>query len=99
MGKIKNAIKVAYDWLNKTYQWLSLEGGMLHILGFATSMLTFTPIVGWVWASAITWAIAIGIEAIHFFSKRNTLKQCGNDIIRDAIGWGYGVIVVLLHTI
>lgn len=79
MEKIKNAISAAYQWLNK-------EGGMLHILGFMCMMLTLQPFVGWVLASVISWIIAFGKEAIDFITKRNTLKQCGNDIIRDAIG-------------
>ena len=88
MEKIKNAISTAFAWLNKAYQWLSLEGGMLHILGFTCMMLTLQPFVGWVLASVIAWIIAFGKEAVDFITKRNTLKQCGNDIIRDAIGWG-----------
>lgn len=86
MEKIKNAISKALAWLNKAYQWLSLEGGMLHFLGFMCMMLTLQPFVGWVLASIISWIIFLGKEAVDFITKRNTLKQCGNDIIRDAIG-------------
>ena len=86
MQKIKNVISKILAWLKLAYQWLSLEGGMLHILGFICMMLTLQPFVGWVLASVIAWTIAFGKEAIDFITKRNTLKQCGNDIIRDAIG-------------
>lgn len=90
MDKIKNAIKSAYQWLDK-------EGGMLHFLGFMCMMLTLEPLVGWVLASVIAWIIAFGKEAVDFIRKTNTLKQCGNDIVRDAIGWGAGSLVTLLH--
>jgi hypothetical protein len=86
MEKIKNAISKAFAGLNKAYQWLSLEGGMLHLLGFICMMLTLQPFVEWVLASVIAWIIFLGKEAIDFITKRNTLKHCGNDIIRDAIG-------------
>lgn len=98
MEKIKNAISKAFAWLNKAYQWLSLEGGMLHFLACYAIMHTFEPL-GLGWASLITWVVAIGLEAIHFLSKRNTLKQCGNDIIRDAIGWACAYVVILIQNI
>ena len=99
MEKIKNAISKAFAWLNKAYQWLSLEGGMLHFLGFMCMMLTLQPFVGWVLASVIAWTIAFGKEAIDYFiRKANTLKQCGNDIVRDAIGWGVASVVILIKT-
>ena len=63
-------------------------------------MLTLQPFVGWVLASAIAWIIAFGKEAIDYFiRKSNTLKQCGNDIIRDAIGWGCGTIVIIMQNL
>lgn len=89
MEKIKKAI-------NAAYQWLSLEGGMLHILACYALMLTFVPF-GFGWASAITWAVAIGKEICDIARKRNTLLQTINDIIRDAIGWGCGSIVIQIQ--
>ena len=90
MEKIKNAIKSAYQWLNK-------EGGMLHFLGFMCMMLTLQPFVGWVLASVISWIIAFGKEAIDYFVlKSNNFKQVLNDIIRDAIGWGISSLIVFL---
>ena len=92
MEKIKNAIKSAYQWLDK-------EGGMLHFLGFMCMMLTLEPFVGWVLASVIAWIIAFGKEAIDYFiRKSNNLKQVLNDIIRDAIGWGCASVVILITT-
>lgn len=96
MGKLKNAINKAATWLNEVYQWLCKEGGMLHLLGFICMMLTLEPFVGWTWASVVSWIIAFGKEAFDFLTKRNTLKQCGNDIVRDAIGWGVASIVILI---
>ena len=93
MEKIKNAIKSAYQWLDK-------EGGLLHFLGFMCMMLTLQPFVGWVLASVIAWIIAFGKEAIDYFiRKSNNLKQVLNDIIRDAIGWGCASVVWLIATI
>lgn len=86
MEKVKIAFSKVAAWLNIAYQWLNKEGGMLHFLGFMCMMLTLQPFVGWVLASVIAWIIAFGKEIIDFITKRNTLKQCGNDIIRDAIG-------------
>lgn len=88
MEKIKNAIRAAYQWLNK-------EGGMLHILACYAMMLTFAPI-GFGWATAITWAVAIAKEICDIARKRNTLQQTINDIIRDAIGWGCASLVWLI---
>lgn len=99
MEKIKNAISKAFAWLNKAYQWLSLEGGMLHILGFICMMLTLQPFVGWVLASVIAWIIAFGKEAIDFIRKKNNLRNVANDLIRDAIGWVCGSIVIIMQTI
>ena len=99
MEKIKNFITKALAWLNKAYQWLSLEGGMLHILGFMCMMLTLQPFVGWVLASVIAWIIAFGKEAIDFIRKKNNLRNVANDLIRDAIGWGSGSIVIIMQTI
>jgi hypothetical protein len=97
MEKIKNAISKVLAWLNKAYQWLSLEGGMLHFLGFMCMMLTLQPFVGWVLASVIAWIIAFGKEAIDYFIlKSNNFKQVLNDIIRDAIGWGISSLIVFL---
>ena len=98
MEKIKNAINKALAWLNKAYQWLSLEGGMLHLLACYAIMLTFAPF-GFGWASAITWLIAIAKEVYDFVSKTNTLQQALNDIVRDAIGWGCASVVWLIATI
>ena len=89
MEKIKNAIKSAYQWLDK-------EGGMLHFLCCYALMLTFAPI-GFGWASAITWAVAIAKEICDIARKSNTLKQALNDIVRDAIGWGGASVVILAH--
>ncbi len=91
MEKIKNAIKSAYQWLDK-------EGGMLHFLACYAMMLTFAPF-GFGWASAITWAVAIAKEVADIARKRNTLQQALNDIIRDAIGWGCASVVWLIATI
>ena len=100
MEKIKNAISKALAWLNKAYQWLSLEGGMLHFLGFMCMMLTLQPFVGWVLASVIAWIIAFGKEAIDYFVlKSNNFKQVLNDIIRDAIGWVCGSIVIIMQNL
>lgn len=89
MEKIKNAIKSAYHWL-------SLEGGLLHILACYAMMLTFAPI-GFGWASAVTWGVAIAKEVYDFVNKKNNIKQCANDIIRDAIGWGGAALVILIQ--
>ena len=78
MEKIKNAIKSAYHWL-------SLEGGMLHILACYALMLTFAPL-GFGWASVITWSVAVGKEVYDIVRKTNNIKQVFNDIIRDGIG-------------
>lgn len=91
MEKIKNAIKSAYQWLDK-------EGGMLHFLACYALMLTFAPF-GFGWASAITWGVAIAKEICDIARKRNTLKQALNDIVRDAIGWGCASVVWLIATI
>ena len=91
MEKIKNAIKSAYQWLDK-------EGGLLHILACYAMMLTFAPL-GFGWASAITWLIAIAKEVYDFVNKKNNIKQSANDIIRDAIGWGCASVVWLIATI
>ena len=88
MEKIKNAIKSAYQWLDK-------EGGMLHLLACYAMMLTFAPF-GFGWASAITWGVAIAKEICDIARKSNTLQQALNDIIRDAIGWGISSLVVFL---
>lgn len=88
MEKIKNAIKSAYQWLDK-------EGGMLHILACYAMMLTFAPI-GFGWASAVTWGVAIAKEVADIIRKTNNFQQALNDIIRDAIGWGLATIVILL---
>ena len=89
MEKIKNAIKSAY-------QWLSLEGGMLHLLACYAIMLTLVPIGYW-WASAITWGVAIGKEICDIARKSNNFQQALNDIIRDAIGWGGAALVILIQ--
>lgn len=100
MNKIKNAISKALAWLKKAYQWLDKEGGMLHFLGFMCMMLTLEPFVGWVLASVIAWIIFWGKEAIDYFiRKSNNLKQVLNDIIRDAIGWGIGSIVIIMQNL
>ena len=96
MDKIKNAISKALAWLKKAYQWLDKEGGMLHFLACYAMMLTFAPL-GFGWASAITWAVAIGKEICDIARKRNTLQQALNDIIRDAIGWGGAALVILIQ--
>ena len=95
MEKIKNAISKVLAWLNKAYQWLNKEGGMLHILACYAMMLTFTPIIGVWWATAITWAVAIGKEAYDIVTKRNTWRQSANDLVRDAIGWGCAFVTML----
>lgn len=92
MEKIKNAISKALAWLKKAYQWLSKEGGLLHFLACYAIMQTFEPL-GLGWASLITWSIALAKEAFDLIRKTNNLKNVANDIIRDAIGWGCGVIV------
>jgi hypothetical protein len=91
MEKLKNAIKLAYQWLSK-------EGGMLHFLACYAMMLTFAPF-GFGWASAITWAVAIGKEICDIARKSNNFQQALNDIIRDAIGWGCASVVWLIATI
>ena len=88
MEKIKNAIKSAYQWLDK-------EGGLLHFLACYAMMLTFAPF-GFGWASAVTWGVAIAKEICDIARKSNTLQQALNDIIRDAIGWGISSLVVFL---
>jgi hypothetical protein len=99
MEKLKNAISKALAWLNKAYQWLDKEGGMLHLLACYAMMLTLEPFVGWVLASVIAWIIFLGEEAIDYFiRKSNNLKQVLNDIIRDAIGWGCASVVWLITT-
>ena len=92
MEKLKNIIRSAYEWLNK-------EGGLLHILACYALMLTFAPFVGIGWASVVTWTIAFAKEVIDLIRKSNNLEQALNDVIRDAIGWGCGVIVGLLQTL
>ena len=91
MEKLKNVIKTAYDWLD-------IEGGIFHLVICYALMLTFAPF-GLGWATLITWVVAIAKEVYDLVKKTNNLKQVLNDIIRDAIGWGCGVIVMLLHTI
>jgi hypothetical protein len=85
MEKIKNAISKALAWLKKAYQWLDKEGGMLHFLACYALMLTFAPL-GFGWASAITWGVAIAKEICDIICRSNTIQQALNDIIRDAIG-------------
>ena len=68
---------------------------MLHFLGFMCMMLTLAPL-GFAWASAITWLIAIAKEVYDLWRKSNNLKQSANDIIRDAIGWGGACITMLI---
>jgi hypothetical protein len=92
MEKIKNAISKAFAWLKQAYQWLSLEGGMLHFLACYACMLTFAPL-GLGWASLITWALAIGKEAFDLIRKRNNLRNVANDLIRDALGWACAYVV------
>lgn len=91
MEKVKIAFSKALAWLNKAYQWLNKEGGMLHILACYSSTLTFAPL-GFGWASAITWTLAIGKEGCDIARKKNTLLQTINDIIRDAIGYGAALL-------
>ena len=91
MEKVKIAFSKVAAWLNIAYQWLSKEGGMLHILACYSSTLTFAPL-GFGWASAITWTLAIGKEGCDIARKKNTLLQTINDIIRDAIGYGAALI-------
>ena len=88
MERIKNIIKSAYQWIDK-------EGGLLHLLACYAMMLTFAPL-GFGWASAITLLSAIAKEVYDFVSKKNNIKQCANDIIRDAIGWGVACITMLI---
>ena len=78
MEKIKNAIKAAYDWLN-------IEGGILHLIIAYALMLTFAPI-GFGWATLITWIVALSKEVYDLVKKNNNLEQVYNDIVRDAIG-------------
>jgi hypothetical protein len=92
MEQIKNAISKALAWLNKAYQWLSKEGGMLHLLACYAIMQTFEPL-GLGWASLITWVVAIGKEAFDLIRKSNNLRNVANDIIRDAIGWACAYVV------
>ena len=91
MEKIKNAIKAAYQWLDK-------EGGLLHILACYAMMLTFSPL-GFGWASAITWLIAVAKEVYDLIRKSNNIKQSANDIIRDAIGWGGAALVIAIFAL
>lgn len=92
MDKIKNAISKALAWLNKAYQWLSKEGGMLHFLACYAIMLTFAPL-GLGWASLITWVVAIAKEAFDLIRKSNNVRNVANDLIRDAIGWACAYVV------
>lgn len=89
MEKLKNVIITAYQWLSK-------EGGMLHFLACYAIMLTFAPLGYW-WATAITWAVAIVKEGADIVRKSNTWKQSLNDLLRDAIGWGAASLVLLLQ--
>lgn len=91
MEKFKNAIKAAYDWLN-------IEGGILHLIIAYALMLTFAPI-GFGWATLITWAILLSKEVYDLVKKTNNLEQVYNDIVRDAIGWGLAVIVIFIRLI
>lgn len=81
--------------IKQLYHWLCKEGGLLHFLACYAITLTFAPL-GIIWASAITWSIAIGKEAYDLIKGTNNLKNVANDIIRDAIGWGCGVIVAMI---
>ena len=99
MEKFKNVIKKVYAWLGLAYQWLSLEGGMLHILAFISMMLAFEPFMGYKWASIVSWAIGVGKEVVDYIRKSNNLRQCANDIVRDAIGWSVGSLVILMQSI
>lgn len=98
MGKIKNVINTAVAWLNKAYQWLNIEGGILHLIIAYALMLTFAPI-GFGWATIITWAILLSKEVYDLVKKTNNLEQVYNDIVRDAIGWGLAVIVIFIQMI
>jgi hypothetical protein len=91
MEKIKNAIKAAYQWLN-------IEGGILHLIIAYALMLTFAPI-GFGWATIITWVILLSKEVYDLVKKTNNLEQVYNDIVRDAIGWGLAVIVIFIQMI
>ena len=63
---------------------------------WTTIVTTLIAAFGLGWASLITWGIALAKEAFDLFRKTNNLKNVANDIIRDAIGWGCGVIVAIL---
>ena len=89
MEKIKNAIKAAYQWLN-------IEGGMLHLIIAYALMLTFAPI-GFGWATLITWVVLLSKEVYDLVKKTNNLEQVYNDIVRDAIGWGLAYLTILIH--
>ena len=91
MERIINAIKSAYQWLN-------IEGGILHLIIAYALMLTFAPI-GFGWATIITWAILLSKEVYDLVKKTNNLEQVYNDIVRDAIGWGLAVIVIFIRLI
>lgn len=86
MEKIKNIIN-----------WIGTDG-LLHLLACYALMLTFSPL-GFGWASAVTWAIAIAKEAADIARKSNNIQQALNDIIRDAIGWGCGTIVIIIQNL
>ena len=99
MEKIKNAISKALAWLNKAYQWLSLEGGMLHFLACYAMMLTFAPIIGW-WTILPTTIIAAAKEGYDFFiQKDNDKPQVIHDLICDAAGVVCAYITMLLWLI
>lgn len=90
MEKIKNAIKSAYQWLNK-------EGGMLHILACYALMLTFSPMVGVWWSLAATIFVALLKEFIDFFiQKGNDKKQVIHDLIMDAAGIILAAVIIIL---
>lgn len=99
MNKIKNAISKALAWLNKAYQWLSLEGGMLHLLASYALMLALSPIIGW-WAILPTTIIAAAKEGYDLFiQKDNDKPQVIHDLICDGAGIVLAYITMLLWLI
>ena len=91
MERIINAIKSAYQWLN-------IEGGILHLIIAYALMLTFAPI-GFGWATLTTWVVLLAKEVYDLVKKTNNLEKIYNDIVRDAIGWGLAVVIILIHNI
>lgn len=79
--------------IKRFFTWVAVDG-LLHIETVALILLTFTPIVGFWWASLIAIVVCIGREAIQYLRKKNTKEQVHHDMICNGIGYVLGSIAV-----